>query len=323
MDKIVTNKALLSRVLTGVSVLTLIFALNVSGALAGFWRTLDGITVNGVTNPTAYLYGFGTSDQYGFGVYGYGYGFGYGTMAAGYAYAPASSGGSSSGGGGGSSSGGGSGGAGLPIYDAETGETTETIDTPTVDTDEADIDETVDTSPVFTDVENNWAQSYIETLADLGIVDGNGDAAFEPERSVTRAEFLKMTLLAFGHSYDSSDASSVTFTDVDTNHWTANVVGRGQELGYIDGYGAGKFRPNDTITREEAIKMLINSAGIDVDTSVTTSSYSDVSGWSAKYIEKARELGIIAAATNFRPTEDISRAESAKIIVKAIEVVNQ
>lgn len=319
MDKIVTNKALVSRVLTGVSVVTLVFALNVSGALAGFWRTLDGITANGISNPTQYLYGFGTSDNLGFGVYGYGYGYGNGSFAAGYATVTAAN-GSSSGGGSGSG-GGGTGGAGLPIYDAETGETTETIDTPTVDTDETDTDNSE--TPVFTDVENNWAQSYIETLADLGIVDGNGDAAFEPERSVTRAEFLKMTLLAFGHSYDSSDASSVTFTDVDAAHWTANVVGRGQELGFIDGYGAGKFRPNDTITREEAIKMLINSAGIDVDTSVTTSSYSDVSGWSAKYIEKARELGIIAAATNFRPTEDISRAESAKIIVKAIEVVNQ
>jgi hypothetical protein len=141
-----------------------------------------------------------------------------------------------------------------------------------------------------------------------------------PEESITRAEFLKMVLRGFGHSYDESDASSVTFSDVDASHWTANVIGRAQELGFVDGYGAGKFRPNDIISREEAIKMLLNAAGVDVDSSVISSSYSDVSGWSAKYIEKARELGIIdKMSKTFRPLDNITRAEASKIIVLTME----
>jgi len=99
MNNIVRNKSTLSKVLTGASVVALVFALNVSGAFAGFWRFLsDG-------NPTQFLYGPGTN-EYGNVSYGFGYGYGYGDFSAGYADTSSSS---SSGGGG---STGGSGGGG-------------------------------------------------------------------------------------------------------------------------------------------------------------------------------------------------------------------
>jgi hypothetical protein len=51
------------------------------------------------------------------------------------------------------------------------------------------------------------------------------------------------------------------------------------------------FRPNDSVTRAEAMKMLLNSASIEVN-EVTTSSFADVkvTGWEAKYIETAKDL---------------------------------
>lgn len=124
-----------------------------------------------------------------------------------------------------------------------------------------------------------------------------------------------MSLLAFGYSYDSTDAASMTFTDVDANHWTANVIGKGQSLGIVDGYGAGLFRPNQSITRAEAMKMLLNTAGIEVNPEAASVSFSDVSGWPTKYIEKARELDIVAGNPTFRPNDSITRAESSKVIV--------
>lgn len=77
------NNAFYSRAFTAITIAALVFALNVSGALAGFWRTLDGTTANGVSNPLEFLYGIGW-DGSNTGVYGYGYGFGYGTFDAGY-----------------------------------------------------------------------------------------------------------------------------------------------------------------------------------------------------------------------------------------------
>ncbi|MCD5384567.1 MAG: hypothetical protein LRZ97_01465 [Candidatus Pacebacteria bacterium] len=53
------SNTILSRVLTVATVASLVFALNVSGALAGFWRTIDGLTADGVLNPSEFLYGLG------------------------------------------------------------------------------------------------------------------------------------------------------------------------------------------------------------------------------------------------------------------------
>ena len=164
---------------------------------------------------------------------------------------------------------------------------------------------------------DNWASSYVSALAGLGIVVGNDNGDFEPERSVTRAEFLKMSLLAFGHTYSSADAAVVSFADVDTSHWTANVIGKAQSLGVIDG-GTGQFRPNAAITRAEAMKVLLLAADISINPEQASVSFSDVSGWATKYVEKALELGIIAANPEFRPDDAITRAESSKVIVQAM-----
>lgn len=177
------------------------------------------------------------------------------------------------------------------------------------------IDES--SSSIFTDITWNWAQTYIETLAEQNVVAGNANGEFEPERAITRAEFLKMSLLAFGHSYTSLDAETMTFTDVDTDSWIANVVWKAQSLNIIDGVGNNNFRPNATITRAEAIKILLNTAGIE-SPEVEVSSFWDVEGWSTRYIEKAFELGIVSSNDAFRPNDAITRAESSKIIVQAM-----
>lgn len=90
MNNIVRNKSVLSKVLTGASVVALIFALNVSGALAGFWRLASE------ANPTQFLYGFGSNED-GLFSYGYGYGYGYGDFDAGFPIATTSSSSSSGG----------------------------------------------------------------------------------------------------------------------------------------------------------------------------------------------------------------------------------
>ena len=77
------SNTVLSRVFTVATVATLVFALNVSGALAGFWRTIDGTTANGVPNPMQFLYGLGT-DLTNSNIFGYGYAVGYGAFDAGY-----------------------------------------------------------------------------------------------------------------------------------------------------------------------------------------------------------------------------------------------
>ncbi len=69
---------------------------------------------------------------------------------------------------------------------------------------------------VFTDIEGHWGETYIKTLADEGLIDGVGDGKFNPDGTVTRAEFLKMTMDAtgiVGHAYREGECLDATEED--------------------------------------------------------------------------------------------------------------
>ena len=173
-------------------------------------------------------------------------------------------------------------------------------------------------------ITNTFATQYIIKLAGLGIINGYEDGTFRPERNASRAEYLKMVLRGMDINYDDVNVSNLTFADVDKNSWIAKVVAKAAEQGMIDTNNRN-FRPNDNITRAEAMKLLLNAAGIEVNESLTTSDFSDVSGWATKYIQKAKELGIVngqevGGRLIFRPNDNITRAEVSKIVVLTMEL---
>lgn len=69
---------------------------------------------------------------------------------------------------------------------------------------------------VFTDIAGHWGETYIKALADKGLVDGVGDGKFNPDGTVTRAEFLKMAMDAAeipGHAYRDGECLDATTDD--------------------------------------------------------------------------------------------------------------
>jgi len=82
---------------------------------------------------------------------------------------------------------------------------------------------------------------------------------FEPWRETTRTEFLKIALRAYCYEYINEDPSSLTFTDVDKAVWQAKVIKLGADLGIVSTSNS-MFRPNEAISRAEAIKMLLRVA---------------------------------------------------------------
>lgn len=123
----------------------------------------------------------------------------------------------------------------------------------------------------FCDVSStNSNASYINTAYDFGIVSGENDGkcgknpSFNPDRPVTRAEALKMILLAFDYSPDSSVISDDTkkyedsdlFLDVHQDHWAAPYIGRAKAGGIISGYPDDTFRPNQAVNHAEMSKLV-------------------------------------------------------------------
>ncbi|MDD4530315.1 MAG: S-layer homology domain-containing protein [Candidatus Gracilibacteria bacterium] len=121
----------------------------------------------------------------------------------------------------------------------------------------------------------------------------------------------------------------VTFNDIN-NSFATNYIKALVKLNVISGYSDGTFRPENSATRAEFLKMVLKSFNIGVDENATTD-FTDIpadGAWMIKYIAKAKELGIISGQTIdgklvFKPSNGITRAEVAKIIVKVMLVLKK
>ncbi|MBU0981096.1 S-layer homology domain-containing protein [Patescibacteria group bacterium] len=169
--------------------------------------------------------------------------------------------------------------------------------------------------PVFPDVlENDWFASYVITLYNEGIVQGKSDLLFHPADNVTRAEFLKMAIKSKGITPNVSTQSG--FLDIE-NHWAKPYILYAETARYID--SSNYFRPDDPISRAEAIKILLKVYSISTD-GVTNEYFIDtLTHWAVFYAAKAYEDGIVEGETvegnrYFYPDRQMNRAEAAKII---------
>lgn len=177
----------------------------------------------------------------------------------------------------------------------------------------------------FADMTNNWAQPYVERLVARHIVKGMDANHYGPTQRVTRADFAVMAMRALGIPLQQA---TVGFTDVAQGAYYANAVATASEWGLVQGNG-GKFRPQDTITREEAAVILVRLVDLlgknDVAGSSSTAAFADmkeISSWAKDAVQAAQALGLIQGKGNnrFDPKGTVTRAELAKMIDEAIRL---
>lgn len=113
----------------------------------------------------------------------------------------------------------------------------------------------------FPDVDENaeYAEA-VEYLKDVGIMRGDDQGNFNPNKTVTRAEMATIICNMLGETENLTVSDA--FTDVPINHWANKYITKAKELGVISGYGNGKFGPNDTVTYAQVLTMLVNSVGL-------------------------------------------------------------
>ena len=177
------------------------------------------------------------------------------------------------------------------------------------------------TGDMFSDVaEDQWYYDYVLEAAELGIVKGNPDGTFKPNDKVTRADFALMTVRMLGVDEDSLEFTTTAFTDVNDETYNAAAIQYCAEKGLIGGDGDGKFRPNDSITRQEAAKIIAEALELTETDDELFTDDNLIHEWAEDYVYQCKAAGIFggdAGTGNFRPTDAISRAETAKIMVVA------
>jgi WD40 repeat protein len=108
----------------------------------------------------------------------------------------------------------------------------------------------------FTDLQDHWAQSCIENLADSGVVSGYPDGSFHPNDPVKRVEFAGMVRQAFADRPPKQPTRP--FTDIPDDFWGFEAIDMATKTGFIVGYPDGTFRPNDLISRANVLVALVN-----------------------------------------------------------------
>ena len=96
-----------------------------------------------------------------------------------------------------------------------------------------------------------WFNHAVSTLSSMGIVKGHNDGTFAPNAPITRAEFAAIA----ARFDDKNTDTSSKFTDI-ASHWAKNEIGIAANKGWINGYPDGTFRPNQYITRAEAMTLV-------------------------------------------------------------------
>ncbi len=179
----------------------------------------------------------------------------------------------------------------------------------------------------FPDINDSFAKKDIIYLAKNKIISWFPDWTFRPDSWATRAEFLAMAIRSLWIA--TSDTASVKFTDIPASWtWMISYLAKAKELGIANGQTIDwelKFRPNDLITRGEAMSILLNAAKIKTTVTVAAA-FTDIPAdwtWMIRYLAKAKELGIANGQTigwelKFRPNEPITRAETTRIITKTL-----
>lgn len=141
----------------------------------------------------------------------------------------------------------------------------------------------------FPDVDENadYAEA-VEYLKDVGIMRGDDQGHFNPDKTVTRAEMATIICNMLGETENLTVSDA--FTDVPINHWANKYITRAKEFGFVSGYGNGRFGPNDTVTYEQAVTMIVRAIGGE-DEAKKAGGYPD------GYIKIAENYNILAGIT--------------------------
>ena len=179
---------------------------------------------------------------------------------------------------------------------------------------------TVKVSEAFSDVPSSaWYYNNVMQAAAAGIVIGRGDGTFAPLANVTRRDFAIMLTQMLGVSNDGTAVSP--FIDVDDDDYGVVSIAYCKAHNIISGYDDGTFKPDATITRQEAASMIVKAMGVSKASDELYPDDSTIAGWAKDAVYKAKAAGLMKGYEEdgtFRPTGKITRAEAASIMVNAL-----
>lgn len=160
----------------------------------------------------------------------------------------------------------------------------------------------------YPDTKGIDAEEAINVLTGLGVLEGYSDGTFKPEKTVTRAEMVKMIIAALNMPVKEGTYST-QFVDVAPTAWYSAYVSYGVTLGIIEGKSATIFDPNGIVTYDQAITMTMRALGY------TEAALNGT--YPACFVSKAVSLG--AMKNLHSGSGEANRADCAQLIFNVLQ----
>ncbi len=184
----------------------------------------------------------------------------------------------------------------------------------------------------FSDTAGHWAQADIARLHRLGILNGVGNNKYDPNATLTRAQFAQMinNLLQL-----SPDGTKADYSDIRSSAWYNNAIQAVTTVGVSNGYTDGTYKPNRKISREEMAHILLNTMRyVDPDDSFGTDTnqvlnkfkdQSKVGNWARSDLASAITEKLFKGRANgeLDPKASTTRAEAAATISRLIDQLSE
>ena len=160
----------------------------------------------------------------------------------------------------------------------------------------------------FPDVsDTEYFSEPVNVLSGFGVIGGFPDGTFGPEKEVTRAQMATMIVNALGMTVNGQ--SDTKFSDVPKSHWASGFIAYATSVGFVAGYPDGTFKPDDPVTYDQALTMIVAAEGYKAE--------SLPGNWPGNFVNKAKSLGMldICATTG---TDKAPRGDIACFLYKAL-----
>lgn len=184
----------------------------------------------------------------------------------------------------------------------------------------------VDVANAPPDVRGHWAESYIAMLSQKGTIGGFPDGSFRPNEPITRAQFAAIAVKALNLPPAGRPAN---FKDVSSRYWASNAIAAVSDAGLVTGFPDGSFRPEDKITRAQALVILSKALNNPSAATEVMNKFSDgnaVPTWALPSVAKAANAGIVVNHPDpsaIRPNDTATRAEIAALTYQTMSNLGQ
>lgn len=175
----------------------------------------------------------------------------------------------------------------------------------------------------FSDLGSHWAEAFIQGLVTRNLIRGFPDGTFKPEASITRAEYAAIIAATFNLPRQIGTGTG-TFSDVTAGFWAAEAIRTSAGMGFVSGFPDNTFRPQQNLTRVQALVSLVSGLGLTGGNTNLLLTYDDrasIPSYATEAIATATGRGLVVNYPHPQQLEamrNITRAEVSALIYQAL-----